>query len=223
MASAVHNVSVNTRGYVATTKRTINTLRPRQNGRHFPEDIFKYIFLNENVWFSLKISLKFVPKIPINKIPALVQIMAWRRPGDKPLSELMMVWSPTHVCVTRPQWVKSLCIFYGIYVRACILYGIYVRMCIFHVVYIRTCISYGIHVRTFTFYGIYVSTCIFHGIYVIICIFYGIYVRYVPVIDTSDPSTALTRSGTRYLPQLTTNLDLKQSVVSPRIAYPVNM
>ena len=32
--------------------------------------------------------------------------MAWRRPGDKPLSEPMMVRLPTHICVTRPQWVK---------------------------------------------------------------------------------------------------------------------
>ena len=41
---------------------------------------------------SLKISLKFVPKVPINNIPALVQIMAaWRRPGDKSISETMMV------------------------------------------------------------------------------------------------------------------------------------
>ena len=37
-----------------------NTLRPRQNGRHFPDDIFKSIFLNENVWISIKISLKFI-------------------------------------------------------------------------------------------------------------------------------------------------------------------
>ena len=68
----------------------INTLRPRQNGRSFPDDIFKCIFLNENVWNSIKISLKFVPRDPINNIPALVQIMAWRRPGDKPISEPMM-------------------------------------------------------------------------------------------------------------------------------------
>ena len=33
-------------------------------------------------------------------------IMTWRRPGDKPLSEPMMVWLPTHICVTRPQWVN---------------------------------------------------------------------------------------------------------------------
>ena len=84
----------------------LNTLRPRQNGRHFPDDIFKWIFLNENVWISINISLKFVPKGPINNIPTLVQVMAWRRPGDKPLSEPMMVRLPTHICVTRPQWVK---------------------------------------------------------------------------------------------------------------------
>ena len=88
----------------------LNTLRPRQNGRHFflqkvlkfirdsttknsiqnditlHYDIFKSIFLNENAGILLKIPLKFVPKVRINNIPALVQIMAWRRPGDKPLS-----------------------------------------------------------------------------------------------------------------------------------------
>ena len=85
------------------------TLRPRQNGRHFAEDIFKCIFLNENVWIPIKISLKFVPQGPINNIPALVQIMAWRRPGDKPLSGPMMVRLPTHICVTRPQWVNEMC------------------------------------------------------------------------------------------------------------------
>ena len=87
---------------------TFNTLRPRKNGRHFPDNFFKYIFLNENVWIPIKISLKFVPGGPNNKFPALVQIMAWRRSGDKPLSELMMVSLLTHICVTRPQWVNWL-------------------------------------------------------------------------------------------------------------------
>ena len=84
----------------------VNTFRPRQNGRHFVDDIFKYIFLNENVWIPIKIWLKFVPKGRINNIPALVQIIAWRRPGDKPLSEPMLVSLPTHICVIRPQWVN---------------------------------------------------------------------------------------------------------------------
>ena len=42
-----------------------NTLRPIQNGRHFAEDIFKCIFLNENAWIPIKISLKFVFKGPL--------------------------------------------------------------------------------------------------------------------------------------------------------------
>ena len=42
------------------------------NGRHFPDDIFKCIILNENVLISIKISLKFVSKGQINNTPALV-------------------------------------------------------------------------------------------------------------------------------------------------------
>ena len=83
-----------------------NTLRPRQNDQHFADDTFKCIFLKENVRTSIEISLKFVPKSPINNIPALFQIMTWRRPGDKPLSEAMMVSLLTHICVARPQWVN---------------------------------------------------------------------------------------------------------------------
>ena len=81
----------------------VDTLRPRQNGRLFPDDIFKWIFLNEYVCILLGISLKFVPKVRINNILAVVQIMAWRRPGDKPLSEPIMASLLTHICVTRPQ------------------------------------------------------------------------------------------------------------------------
>ena len=86
----------------------INTLRPRQGGCQFPDNIFKCIFFNQNIWVSVEISLKFAPKGPINNIPALVQILAWRRPGDKPLSEPMIVSLLTHICVTQPQWVKEI-------------------------------------------------------------------------------------------------------------------
>ena len=75
-------------------------------GRHIPDDIFNSIFLNENIRMSINDSLKFVPKSRMNHIPVLVQIMAWRRLGDKPLSEPMMVNLLTHICVTRPQWVN---------------------------------------------------------------------------------------------------------------------
>ena len=69
----------------------IDTLRLRQDGQDSPDDIFKCIFLNKNVWISVKISLKCVHKGPINNIQALVQIMAWCQPVNKPLSEPMMV------------------------------------------------------------------------------------------------------------------------------------
>ena len=102
-----HNASTLIINTPWTINIVFNTLRPRQNGRHFPGDIFKCIFLNENAWIAIKISLKFVPKGPINKSLALVQIMAWRRWGDKLLSEPLMVSLLTHICVTRPQWIKA--------------------------------------------------------------------------------------------------------------------
>ena len=63
---------------------------PGQNGCLFADDMFKRIFLNENIWISNKISLKYIPWCLTDNIPALVQIMAWRRPGTKPLSEPML-------------------------------------------------------------------------------------------------------------------------------------
>ena len=68
----------------------VNSSPPGQNGHHFTDDIFKYISLNENCCISIEISLKCVPKNPIDNMPVLVQIMAWRLLGDKPLSETML-------------------------------------------------------------------------------------------------------------------------------------
>ena len=75
----------------------MNELWLRQNGRHFPDNIFKSNFLNGNISISIKISLKFVLNCPITNIPALVQIMAWHRPDNKPLSEPMMVKLPIRI------------------------------------------------------------------------------------------------------------------------------
>ena len=69
---------------------------------------FRMYFLERKCVNFIKISLKFVRNGPINNIPALVHIMAWRRPGDKPLSEPMMASLVTHICVTQPQGVKML-------------------------------------------------------------------------------------------------------------------
>ena len=90
----------NTQRMIYELERSLYTLRPRQNSCHFADDSFKCIFLNENVWISIKISLKFVLRGPINNIPALVQIMAWRRLGGKPLSEPMMVQWAHNVTIT---------------------------------------------------------------------------------------------------------------------------
>ena len=67
-------------------QRVFNTLRSRQMDA-ISETI---LFINEKFRISNRMSLKFVHKGPIDNIPALVQIMLWRRPGDKPLSEPLL-------------------------------------------------------------------------------------------------------------------------------------
>ena len=54
----------------------------------------------------IAISGKVVIKGLFYNIPALVQIMAWCRLGDKPIPEPMMVSLLTNICVTRLQRVK---------------------------------------------------------------------------------------------------------------------
>ena len=68
----------------------INLSSPGQNDRHFAGDIFKYIFANEMFCIFIRISLKFVPKGPIDNNLTLFFLMAWRRIGDKSLSESML-------------------------------------------------------------------------------------------------------------------------------------
>ena len=54
------------------------------------DDIFKCIFLNKNDRIQIQIALKFFPRGPVDSKSALVQVMAWRRKGDKPFPEPMM-------------------------------------------------------------------------------------------------------------------------------------
>ena len=86
-------------------------MRPKQNGRHFPDDIFKWIFLYDSIYISIKISLKFVPQGPINNIPGLVQIMAWRLTGDKSLSETILAFVGDaymrHSASMKPCWWRG--------------------------------------------------------------------------------------------------------------------
>ena len=83
-----------------------NTLRPRQNGPNFADDDSKCIFWNDNISIWINISPKFVPKGPINNILALFHRMALCH-GDKPSSEPIVASLPTHICVSRPQWVNK--------------------------------------------------------------------------------------------------------------------
>ena len=68
---------------------------------------FQMHFLEWNYINLIKTSLKLVARGPINNIPAMVQVMDWRRSGDKPLSEPMMISLLRHICVTQPQWVND--------------------------------------------------------------------------------------------------------------------
>ena len=95
------------------TKSYFVTLRPRQNGCHFPEDIFRGIFLNEP---------RFVSKARINNI--------WQRPGRRPLSEPNVARLLTHICVTRSQWVKgasSIHYSHAVLFRVCAIHDIQVK------------------------------------------------------------------------------------------------
>ena len=56
------------------------------------DDIFKCIFMNENDGIPFQISMKFVPRNPIDNKPASIQEIAWRRIGNKPLPEPMMTY-----------------------------------------------------------------------------------------------------------------------------------
>ena len=69
---------------------SINSSIPGQNDRHFADDIFECIFMNEKFDISIRISLKFIPEGSIDNKWALVQVMTWRRTGDKPLPEPML-------------------------------------------------------------------------------------------------------------------------------------
>ena len=63
---------------------------PGQYGRHFSHYIFRSIFMNEKLCILIPISLRFVPKCPVDNKSALVQVMAWRKTGDMPLPEPML-------------------------------------------------------------------------------------------------------------------------------------
>ena len=97
--------------------RWLNTLRSRQSGRYYTDDIFKWIFLIRMYGFRLKFHWNLI---------LVDQAMLWRRPSDKPLSELMMIRLLTHICIARPQWVKY--IYTHTYAYKCVHISIYAHI-----------------------------------------------------------------------------------------------
>ena len=79
----------------------INSSPVGQNGRYFTDDLINCISVNEKFCISIRIAQKFVPKGPINKKSALVQVMAWRRTGASHYLNQCWPCSPTHICGTR--------------------------------------------------------------------------------------------------------------------------
>ena len=76
-------------------------------GRAKMADIFQTTFLKARYWMKMyKFRLRFLGRLFLG-VPALVQMITWRRAGDEPLTEPMMICLLTHICVTRPQWVKD--------------------------------------------------------------------------------------------------------------------
>ena len=92
-------------GTVLCSLKHTNSSPPEQNGRHFADEMFIRIFSNENVLIPNKISLKYITWGPIDNMSALVQITAWRRPGDKPLSEpLLTQFTDAYELAGRCGW-----------------------------------------------------------------------------------------------------------------------
>ena len=91
----------------------VNTLRQRQNGCRFRRRHFSNTFYWMKMYeFQLKFHWSLFLRVQLTIFPALVQIMAWHQPGDKPLSEPMLVSLPMHICVNRPQWLNCSCSFH---------------------------------------------------------------------------------------------------------------
>ena len=79
-----------------------------QNGRHYTDDFFKCIFMNEKFCSLIPISLNFVHKGPIDKKSVLCQVMAWHQTSSKPLSEPMLTEFNDVYMRDMGRWLYSL-------------------------------------------------------------------------------------------------------------------
>ena len=77
----------------------VNTSRPKKHGPRVEDSIFKCIFLSENSFIFIEISLKIVHMGSIDNNLALVQIMAWFQTCTKPLSDpIMSYFTDANMC-----------------------------------------------------------------------------------------------------------------------------
>ena len=81
----------------------LNTLTPRQNGRHFAYDIFHSIFLNENSHISIELSVNFVPSVQLTLFNHWFRYWLDASNYRKQWCNVLL----THICVTRLQWVSN--------------------------------------------------------------------------------------------------------------------
>ena len=84
-----------------------NSSPPGQNGWHFSDDIFRCIFMNENICILIKISLKFVPKGPIDNSLALVyrqQAIIWNN-ADPIHWRIYVTLGGDELTRTKPQLI----------------------------------------------------------------------------------------------------------------------
>ena len=68
---------------------------------------YVYFCFQRKCIISIKMSLKRVHGNPVDTKSPMIRVMAWCRTGDKPLPEPMEINQPTHIYVSRPQWVDK--------------------------------------------------------------------------------------------------------------------
>ena len=69
---------------------------------------FSIVFTWMKMVVPIQVSLKYISMSPINSKLALVQVMAWRRAGDKPLPELMMTQLIHAYVRQKGRWVTGI-------------------------------------------------------------------------------------------------------------------
>ena len=83
-------------------------MKHEHSGRYFANDTFICIFVNEKYRILNKISSKFAPDIPIDKMTSPVVTMAWHRRGDKSLPQSMMTqFTDAHMNVSVDSGTKG--------------------------------------------------------------------------------------------------------------------